>query len=80
MPFKMYTEIDLTFLGAQSANVGMLIAEELNQVLDKKHQTKLLGIVGCFNPAVLQYVCSKIWDNRIYVSRGSQSCIIIINI
>ena len=27
-------------------NVGILIAEEPNQVLDKKHQTRLPGIVG----------------------------------
>ena len=27
-------------------NVGVLIVEELNQVLDKEHQTKLPGIVG----------------------------------
>ena len=27
-------------------NVSMLITEELNQILDKEHQTKLPGIVG----------------------------------
>ena len=45
MPIKMYTELDITFLGLKVLNVGMLIAEELNQVLDKKHKTKLPGIV-----------------------------------
>ena len=46
MPIKMYTELDLTFLELKVPNVGMLIAEEQNQVLDKKHQTRLPGIVG----------------------------------
>ena len=46
MPIKMYTELDLTFLGLKVPKVGILIAEEPNQVLDKKHQTRLPGIVG----------------------------------
>ena len=35
MPIKMYTELDLTFLGLKVPKVGILIAEEPNQVLDK---------------------------------------------
>ena len=46
MLIKMYTELDLTFGGPKVLNVGILIAEEPNQVLDKKHQTRLSGIVG----------------------------------
>ena len=46
MPIKMYTELDLTFLGLKVLKVGVLIAEEPNQVLDKKHQTRLPGIIG----------------------------------
>ena len=46
MLIKMYTELDLTFLGLKVPKVGVLIAEELNQVLDKKHQTRLPGIIG----------------------------------
>ena len=45
MPIKMYTELDLTFLGLKVLKVGILIAEEPNQVLDKKHQTRLHGII-----------------------------------
>ena len=45
-PIKMYTELDLTFLGLKVPKVGILIAEEPNQVLDKKHQTRLPGIIG----------------------------------
>ena len=46
MPIKMYTELDLTFLGLKLPKVGVLIAEEPKQVLDKKHQTRLPGIIG----------------------------------
>ena len=46
MPIKMYTKVDLTFLGLKVPKVGVLIAEEPNQVLDKKHQTRLPGIIG----------------------------------
>ena len=46
MLIKMYTELDLTFLGLKVLKVGVLVAEELNQVLDKKHQTRLPGIIG----------------------------------
>ena len=42
MSIKMYTELDLTFLGLKV----MLITEELNQVIVREHQTKLPGIVG----------------------------------
>ena len=46
MPIKMYTKLDLTFLGLKVPKVDVLIAEEPNQVLDKKHQTRLPGIIG----------------------------------
>ena len=46
MPIKMYTELDLTFWGLKVPSVGVLIAEEPNEMLDKKHQTRLPGIVG----------------------------------
>ena len=46
MLIKMYIKLDLTFWGIKVLNVGMLIAEEPNQVLDKEHQTKLPGFVG----------------------------------
>ena len=37
IPIKMYTESNITFLGLKMPNVGVLIAEEPNQVLDQKH-------------------------------------------
>ena len=46
MPIRMYIKLDLMFWGIKVPNVGMLTAEEANQVLDKEHQTKLPEIVG----------------------------------
>ena len=46
LPVKMYTELDINFLGLKVPNVGILILEDPSQVLDKKHQSKLPGIVG----------------------------------
>ena len=46
LPIKMYTEPGITFLGLKVPKVGVLIAEDPNQVLDKKHQTRLPGNVG----------------------------------
>ena len=54
LPDKMYTELDITFLGLKVPNVGMLFVEDPSQVLDKKHQSKLPGIVG-WNLVQLSY-------------------------
>ena len=43
---KMYIEIDVIFFGLKVPNVGFLIKDEPNRVLDKKHQTKLPGSIG----------------------------------
>ena len=57
----MYTELDINFLGLKVPNVGVLIVDDPTQVLDKKHQTKLPGIVGwnlirvSYNAFVEQY-------------------------
>ena len=64
LPVKMYTELDINFLGLKVLNVGVLIIDDLSQVLDKKHQTKLPGIVGwnliwlSYNAFVEQYGAS----------------------
>ena len=42
----MYMELDINFLGLKVPNVGILIVEDPSQVLDKKRQSKLPGIVG----------------------------------
>ena len=46
LPTKKYVELDINFLGLKVLNVGFLILEEPNRVLDKKHQTKLPDIIG----------------------------------
>ena len=46
LPVKMYTELDITFLGLKVPNVGILVVEDPSQVLDKKHQSKLPCIAG----------------------------------
>ena len=46
LPVKMYTELDINFLGLKVPNVGVLIIDDPSQVLDRKHQSKLPGIVG----------------------------------
>ena len=43
---KTYIELDVNFLGLKVLNVGFLILEGPNRVLDKKHQTKLPGIIA----------------------------------
>ena len=35
LPVKMYTELDINFLGLKVPNVGILIVEDPSQVLDK---------------------------------------------
>ena len=54
VPVKKYLELDNNFLGLKVPNVGFLILEEPNTVLDKKHWTKLPGIVG-WNLICLMY-------------------------
>ena len=46
IPIKSYIKLNLTFWGLKVLNVGVLTAEEPNQVLDKEHQTKLTRIAG----------------------------------
>ena len=50
----MYTELNITFLGLKMPNFDMLIIDDPPQVLDKKHQSKLAGIVG-WNLVQLSY-------------------------
>ena len=46
LPVKMYTELDVNFLGLNVLNVGVQIIEDPSQVLGKKCQSKLPGAVG----------------------------------
>ena len=38
LPIKMYTKLDIIFLGLKEPNVGMLIIDDQSHVLDMKHQ------------------------------------------
>ena len=51
---KMYTKLDITFLGLKVSYIGMLITDDPSQVLDKKHQSKLPGTVA-WNLVQLSY-------------------------
>ena len=46
LPIKMYTKLDITFLGLKVPNAGMLIIDDPSLVLDTKHQSNLSGIVA----------------------------------
>ena len=50
----MYTEVEITFLGLKVLNVDIFDIEDPSQVLDKKNQSKLPGIVG-WNLVQLSY-------------------------
>ena len=58
LPVKMYTELDINFLGLKVPNVGVLIIDDPSQVLDKKHQIKLTWYCRMeSNLAILQCIC-----------------------
>ena len=57
---KKYIELDVNFMGLKVLNVGFLIIDEPNRVLDKKHQTKLPGIIS-WNMIWLAY---KVFMNK----------------
>ena len=46
LPMRKYVKVDVTFGGLKVLNVGFLIIDEPNRVLDNKHQTKLPGIIA----------------------------------
>ena len=59
LPVKMYTELEINFFGLSVPNV-FLISGEPNSVLDRKHNTKLPGIIG-WNLVWLAY--KFLWKN-----------------
>ena len=46
LPMRKYIELDVNFMGLKVPNVGFLIIDEPNKVLEKKHHTKVPGIIG----------------------------------
>ena len=45
-PMSMYVELDLDFWGIMVLKVGVLITQELSELLDECHKTKLIGIIS----------------------------------
>ena len=58
LPVKQYIELDINFMGLKVLNVGFLIIDERNKVLEKKHHTKLPGIIG-WNLIQLMFKASR---------------------
>ena len=86
LPVKLHNKLDITFLGLKVPNVGVLVVEDLSQVLDKKHQSKLPGIGGwnlvwlSYNAFIEKYGTS--WLTLLHVSRelilySSPNCVFI---
>ena len=79
LPVKMYTKLDIIFLGFKVPNVGILVLDDPSQVLDKKHQSKIPGIVGwnlvqlSYNAFIEKYGTSGLF----YMSRGSWSFTVV---
>ena len=66
LPVKTYIELDINFLGLKKANVGFPILEEPNGVLDRKHHTKLPGIIDWhLIQLVYQVFTEKYWGRNL---------------
>ena len=58
LPVKMYTELDINFLGLKVSNVGVLIIDDPSQVLDKKTPVKVTWYCRMeSNLVILQCIC-----------------------
>ena len=76
LPVKKYTELDVNFMGLEVSNVGFLIIDEPNKVLEKKHHTKLPGIIS-WNMIQLMY---KVFINKYREeSFNSFQCLVGVN-
>ena len=54
---KMYTKLDMTFLGLKVPNVGILVVEDLSQVLNKSTPVKATWYCRVeSSPAILQCI------------------------
>ena len=46
IPLSRYVELDVEFLGLKVPRVGFLITQNLNEVFNPEHKTRLPSIVG----------------------------------
>ena len=75
IPVKQYIELDVNFMGLKVLNVGFLIIDEPNRVLDKKHHTKSPGQETSYQAsrnyqlehdmACIQGLHEQIWGRKI---------------
>ena len=76
LPIKQYIELDVNFMGLKVPNVGFVIIDEPNGALDKKHHTKLPGIIS-WNMIWLTY---KVFVNKYgEESFNSFQCLVGVN-
>ena len=68
LPIKQYIKLDVNFMGLKVPNVRFLIIAEPNKVLEKKHHTKLPGIIS-WN---LIWLAFKVFTNK-YGEEGFNS-------
>ena len=75
-PMRKYIELDVNLMGLKVPNVGFLIINEPNKVLEKKHHTKLPGIIS-WN---LIWFAFKVFTNKYgEVSFNSFQCPVGVN-
>ena len=60
LPVRKHIELDVNFMGLKVPNMGFLIIDEPNKVLEKKYNTKLPGIISC-NMIQLAF---KVFENK----------------
>ena len=76
LPMEKYIELDINFMRLRVLKVGFLIINEPNRILDKKHQTKLPGIIR-WNMIWLAY---KVFMNKYgEESVNSFQCLVGVN-
>ena len=65
LPMKTYNELDINVFRLKVPNVGFCILEEPNRVLQRKHHTKLPGIIGRNLVWLTYQVFMTIWERDI---------------
>ena len=61
-----YVELDLELMECTVLGVGILIAKDGNQLLDLKHQTRLLGVVSLNLVYLLYKEFTKMYNTKFF--------------
>ena len=76
LPVRKYIKLDVNFMGLKVPDVGFLIIDEPNKVLEKKHHTKLPGIIGWD----MIWLAFKVFENKYgEESFNSFQCLVGVN-